>query len=102
MAQENWVRLDLPAIAECDEQIAIGPNQTYHRRAGELLHPAREPKEVLDHIKSVLGSFNFSAQYQQRPVPLEGEIVSWSWFETYNALPPFQPGDETGQAFALH
>jgi predicted phage terminase large subunit-like protein len=98
-AQEDWVHLDLPAIAECDEQIAIGPNQTYPRRAGELLHAAREPKEVLDHAKLVLGSFNFSAQYQQRPVPLEGEIVHWSWFETYNALPPVQPGDETVQSW---
>jgi len=98
-AQEDWVHLDLPAIAECDEQIAIGPNQTYPRRAGELLHPAREPKEVLDRAKLVLGSFNFSAQYQQRPVPLEGEIVHWSWFETYNALPPVQPGDETVQSW---
>jgi hypothetical protein len=33
MAREDWVHLDLPAIAECDEQIAIGPNQTYPRRA---------------------------------------------------------------------
>jgi predicted phage terminase large subunit-like protein len=98
-AQEDWVHLNLPAIAECNEQIAIGPNQTHYRRAGELLHPEREPIEVLERAKPVLGSFNFSAQYQQRPLPLEGEIVHWDWFETYNALPPAQPDDEIVQSW---
>jgi hypothetical protein len=99
MAQEDWVHLDLPAIAECDEEIAIGPNQIYHRQAGELLHPDREPKEVLDRAKLVLGSFNFSAQYQQRPLPLKGEVIHWDWFERYSALTSIQPGDETVQSW---
>src|SRR5262249_51057292 len=97
--QEQWVHLNLPAIAECNEQIALGPNQTHYRRAGEFLHPEREPREVLHRTKIVLGSSNFSAQYQQNPLPVDGDIVHWSWFETYNALPSVQPGDDIVQSW---
>ena len=68
LIQEEWVQLNLPAIAEMDEQIRIGPNQSHSRKLGDLLHPEREPREVLARVKSTLGSFKFSAQYQQRPM----------------------------------
>ncbi len=99
LQQEKWEHLNLPAIAEIDEQIPIGPNRTYSRKMGELLHDAREPKEVLDRIKVTLGSFRFSAQYQQRPVPVEGEIIRWEWFGFYDAQPQCQPGDEIIQSW---
>ena len=37
----------LPAIEECDEQIAMGLTNL-PASGRRLLHPAREPKEVLD------------------------------------------------------
>ena len=86
LAKEPWVELNLPAVAEVEDQIPIGPDQVYTRREGELLHEAREPREVLDRLKSALGSFNFSAQYQQCPVPPEGEIIKWEWFRFYDGL----------------
>lgn len=85
---EPWVHLSLPAIAEIETEIPIGPGQTYVRRAGDLLHPERESKEVLDAIKSMLGSFHFSAQYQQSPVPEDGEVIKWTWFKSYEERPP--------------
>ncbi len=99
LQQEEWTHLNLPAIAEIDEQIPIGPNQTYSRKVGEVLHEAREPKEVLDRIKVTLGGFRFSAQYQQRPVPVEGEIIKWDWFPFYDAQPQHQTGDEVIQSW---
>ena len=75
LLQEPWVHVNLPAIAESDEHIPIGPNETYLRKIGELLDQRRETEEVLARTKASLGSYNFSAQYQQRPVPLEGEII---------------------------
>ena len=42
-----------------------------------MLHPEREPKEVLDQIKADIGSLRFSAQYQQRPVPVEA-LFLWT------------------------
>jgi len=97
--KEPWVYLELPAIAEAEQQIAIGCNEVYTRQPGELLHAEREPKEVLDKIKLRLGSFNFSAQYQQAPVPLEGEIIKWEWFRSYAELPPRGPQDRIVQSW---
>lgn len=89
--EADWVHLDLPAIAIEDQEIALGPSIGYRRKAGEVLHETREPKAVLDGIKKEMGSAAFSAQYQQRPVPVEGNLVKWEWFRTYTHLPPHGP-----------
>jgi predicted phage terminase large subunit-like protein len=94
-----WVHLDLPAIAEIDEEIKIGPNKIHPRRAGELLHPERESMRELDISRNALGSTMFSAHYQQRPVPLEGEIIKWRWFRNCDSYPPLQSGDEIIQSW---
>ncbi|MCH9000184.1 MAG: phage terminase large subunit [Proteobacteria bacterium] len=83
----GWVHLDLPAIADAPQAVPIGPNEVYHRQIGEVLHPEREPMEVLDQIKAEMGSAAFSAQYQQRPVPVEGNLVKWTWFRFYAYSP---------------
>jgi hypothetical protein len=93
------VYLRLPAIADVEQRIPIGPGRTYLRKAGELLHPVRESQEVLDRIKLALGSFNFSAQYQQCPVPPEGEIVKWEWFRFYDDLPARSADDRIVQSW---
>jgi predicted phage terminase large subunit-like protein len=53
------------------------------RRAGEALHPEREPLEVLNHLREAQGEYNFSGQYQQAPAPLGGGMVKAEWFKTY-------------------
>ena len=85
---DDWTVLRLPAIAETDESIAIGAEQVHVRRAGELLHPDREPLHVLESLQRALGSATFSAQYQQRPVPADGEVVRWAWFQRFVEPPP--------------
>jgi hypothetical protein len=75
LAKEPWAHLNLPAIAETEQHIPIDQDAIYTRQAGELLHPARESQAELDQLKLNLGSYNFSAQYQQCPVPPEGEII---------------------------
>jgi len=52
----GWQHVDLPAIAEEDQEIPIGPDSVHHRKKGEALHPEREPIEVLEKIKSEMGS----------------------------------------------
>lgn len=84
---DDWVTLRLPAIAEEDAAIPIGADRFHQRRAGDLLHPDREPQLVLDSLKLAMGSATFSAQYQQCPVPPDGEIVRWGWFRRYDAMP---------------
>ena len=83
LEQGGWKHLSLPAIAETDERLQIGPGRYYTRRAGELLHPARESQASLDSIKIAMGSATFSAQYQQAPVPAGGNMIRWDWFGWY-------------------
>jgi hypothetical protein len=72
---DSWRHLDLPAIAEEDQDILIGSDVLYRRRKGEALHPERESLERLEEIRREMGSLPFSAQYLQRPVPLEGNLI---------------------------
>jgi predicted phage terminase large subunit-like protein len=66
---------------------------------GEVLCPAREPKESLEDIKQMIGSYRFSAQYQQNPIPIEGNLIKWEWFQTYPQRPERQPGDIVTQSW---
>lgn len=84
----EWTVLTLQAIAEEDERIVIKGNTYHSRGAGEVLHAAREPKEILDSIKGQLGSYTFAAQYQQRPIPLGGGLIKARWVRRYTSLPP--------------
>ncbi|HET9365434.1 MAG TPA: phage terminase large subunit [Candidatus Angelobacter sp.] len=90
---DKWKVLRFPAIAEEDEtytiQTIFGPRQ-FHRRAGQALHPGREPLEVLQSVRKIQGESNFAGQYQQAPAPLGGDIIKAGWFKSYkhNDLPP--------------
>jgi predicted phage terminase large subunit-like protein len=50
------------------------------RMPGEPLCPERFSIEALERIKNKLGTYSFSALYQQRPVPAEGAIFKRDWF----------------------
>lgn len=101
LAAGGWRHLDLPAIAIADQTITIGHNRTYHRREGDVLHPEREPRETLDAIKRELGTLTFSAQYQQRPIPLEGNLIRRSWFPRYEVIPAKAPGTQIVQSWDI-
>ncbi len=94
-----WTHLDLPAIAEVPQEIELGPGQTYKREVGEILHPEREPLWVLEDLKTAMGSWGFSAQYQQMPMPPEGALIKRAWFRTYGEEPKQQPGDRLVQSW---
>lgn len=96
---ENWTHLNLPAIAETDQEIPIGPGKTHFRRTGDVLHPQRESFERLEQTKKSMGSFDFSAQYQQNPLPPEGNLIKWGWFEFYDQPPQRAVGDMIVQSW---
>lgn len=93
LGQEAWEHLNLPALAETDALIPIAPGRLHRRRVGDVLHAARESRETLDKIRQTMGSFVFQAQYQQCPVPADGEIIKWGWFRRYRDRPSRQRGD---------
>lgn len=80
---DDWEYLRLPAIAEEDERFALRDGRVLGRAEGEPIHVARESLATLGTIKRAMGSYDFSAQYQQDPLPLEGGIIKWSWFRTW-------------------
>ena len=84
---DDWTVLSLPAIAETDEEVAVGDG-IYHRRyANEALHPAHEPLAVLEKLNLEMGSDVFAAQYQQSPVPPGGAMIRRTWLRYYDRLP---------------
>lgn len=87
LEKEAWEHLDLPAIAETVQEVPIDVGVTYTRQVGDILHEEREPKAVLDQLKVTMGSATFSAQYQQAPVPADGNLLRWEWFKTYADIP---------------
>lgn len=47
---------------------------------GDLLFPARFPREVVERDKKPMGSYAVAGQFQQRPVPREGGLFRREWF----------------------
>ena len=80
---DQWVLLNLPAVAEEDHDI-IG------RMRGEALWPEMYPLDVLEKTKESIGIREWNAQYQQRPVGEEGGIIKLDWLGTYTE-PPEKP-----------
>jgi predicted phage terminase large subunit-like protein len=93
LKEGGWHQLNLPAIAEAESMVQIGPNVFHQRQIGDVLHSAREPEHVLEQIKASMGSRRFSAQYQQEPLPEDGGRIKWSWFQEYDGCPLFEAGD---------
>ena len=75
--------LNLPAVAQTSSYFSTGSRSFHERRAGETLHPEHESGEILVGIKRDMGSMQFSAQYQQTPVPAGGTFIKRTWLKTY-------------------
>jgi predicted phage terminase large subunit-like protein len=92
LAQEEWEIARFPAVAEEDESQIVDTvwgQKSLRRRQGEALHPVREPLQMLERLRHMIGEYNFAGQYQQMPTPLGGGMVKAAWFKHYaaSALP---------------
>jgi predicted phage terminase large subunit-like protein len=87
LEKDDWTVLRFPAVAEEDEVHRIktffGLGREVVRRAGEALHPEREPLEALEKIRQVVGEYHYAGQYQQAPAPLGGGMIKLEWFKRY-------------------
>lgn len=84
---DRWEVLSLPAIArECERFPfdSVFGHRTFRRQIGEPLHPERESLAVLEQIRQSIGEFNFQSQYQQDPIPVEGNLVKPEWLCSYS------------------
>lgn len=96
---EGWPALSLPAINDADRSIPISRSRSYHWKSGELLHPAREPIEVLNELRRILGPRRFSAQYLQNPLPVRGNLILAEWLKTYEGSPDDIAGGQVIQSW---
>ena len=83
----NFAVLSLPSIAQRDEDISLGRGRVHRRTTGDILFPAREPREELDRISAEITRPVFSAQYLQDPTPPGGNRIRWEWFGAYDFEP---------------
>jgi predicted phage terminase large subunit-like protein len=95
----GWTHLNLAALAPFDAIIRTGPQRRIVRRVGDALHADRESQETLEKIKREIGSQKFSAQYQQEPIPLDGNYIKRKWFKTYSKLPVEKLADQVVQSW---
>ena len=96
---DDWVHLSLPAVATKDEPIPIGPGRWHPRLRGDLLDPARESVQTLAERQRGMTAKTFSAQFQQEPVPEDGEVIKWGWIREYCGDPPAASGDRIVQSW---
>lgn len=68
---EGWVVLDLPAISD----------------DGKALWPEQYDVDALEKIKLTIGPRDWSALYQQRPAPEEGDFFKSEWLRPYEQAP---------------
>ena len=87
---EQWVKIDIPAIAPADEDYRLSEHEVHHRSRGDLLLPQRDSREILDHLRTTMGTRHFEAQYQQNPVPEGGALIRPEWFHTYDVQPQLE------------
>jgi len=79
----GWEHLNLPVIAPERTIISFGGFEKV-REEGEVLHPSREDKAMLDIMRSDMGTHAFQSQYQQNPRSMEGAMVNLNWFPRYD------------------
>ncbi len=79
---DQWDVVNLPALAEAND--ALG------RTIGEPLWPEWESEAELARKRRAVGPRDWSALYQQRPAPEEGDYFKAEWLKTYNTAPPLE------------
>jgi len=77
---EWWFVIAIQAIAERDDDI-LG------RKPGESYWPDWYTREMLEQERITQTPRNWSALYQQRPSPEEGDYYRREWFQWYDELP---------------
>lgn len=92
---QGWRHLCIPmefedpscTCADCHARETVIGWRDPRTERGELMHPSRYPREVVDQEKVVLGSYGAAGQLQQRPAPLEGGIFKRAWWRYVDAPP---------------
>src|SRR5260370_13628806 len=98
LRRRRWAKMRLrqpidERLSVQDERIPIGPGRIYRRKAGTVIDTRRESLEDLERLKQQMSELFFSAQYQQEPIPLAGNIIKAEWFKEYEITPAYSNND---------
>lgn len=77
--------MEFEASRRCTTSIGFSDPR---KEDGELLFPARFPREVVDRDKRVMGEYAVAGQFQQRPAPRGGAIFKTEYVKRYEGDPP--------------
>jgi len=96
--QKEWQSIIIPAEFDKPKTFVFpicrdkhtGEKKTVEVKEGDVLFPDQFPKERLDKLKLDLGSFRYSAQFQQKPSPAGGGLVKGQWFKPVAMFPPIK------------
>lgn len=83
---DHWELLNLPGLAE--------PGDHLGRNEGEALWPEMFDLENLEQTRKAMGTYWFTAMYQQRPAPLEGALFKKNNFRYYTKTATMNPTDD--------
>lgn len=78
MGGEQWTIINFPAIA-LEDEVYKGK---IVRREGEALWPEQFPLNMLEMQKEMMGTYEFSALYQQNPITSENQEFKPEWIQT--------------------
>jgi predicted phage terminase large subunit-like protein len=87
LEQGNWEMLELPLVEWKDREIEIGPRIVLERPVGDLLHEERMGLDEIAQQRAEMGTRDFEAQYNQRPMPPGGALFKAEWFKRYDKPP---------------
>jgi hypothetical protein len=87
LIEKGWPHLAIPAIATETHTYVIGKDETYTRPLGEFLQAQWDTPERYKDKERELGSRVWAAQYQQNPMPAEGNMIKAAWLRRYD-FPP--------------
>jgi len=75
---DNIKSLSYPALATKSDD---------RREVGDALFPELKSREFLEERRTIMGTLNFEALYQQNPQIEGGEIIKGQYFNLYESLP---------------
>jgi predicted phage terminase large subunit-like protein len=76
---DHWEVISLPALAEADDPLG--------RSVGQPLWPEWEDEANLERKRRAVGARDWSALYQQRPAPEDGDYFKLEWLKHYDIAP---------------
>ena len=79
--------LRIPARAEEPLVYSTSPRTKHIFEQGDYLHESRFGPVQFDAQRRAMGSREFSAQYQQDPLPSDGGLFEWDWFRPCDSVP---------------